>query len=104
MKEIGVVWSDCPADLELIEQAILARNRGQHSEQLTMLNITHSASDLEKYPSPYFVSEFDEKRMKNSESSWWLEPQVHIDKEKLEKLLIQTMALSEWLVELEQSA
>lgn len=104
IKEIGVVWSDCPANLELIEQAILARNRGQHSEQLTTLNISHSKSDLGKYPSPYFVSEDDENRLKDLESSWWSEPQVHIDEEKLDKLLNETMLLSKWLSDLEKKA
>lgn len=33
-------WSDCPADLGIIEQVMLARNRGQHGDSLLTLNVT----------------------------------------------------------------
>jgi len=59
LEEVGFDLTACPANLELIEQAVLARNREQHPETITMLQTTHSKSDLEKYPNLYFVSETD---------------------------------------------
>ena len=84
MEEVGFKLSECPADLELIEQAVMARNRGQHPDHLTILRTTHSKSDLEKYPSPYFVSETDRKivDLDGSDQSWWLIPNIYVDHEE----------------------
>ena len=38
--EISNDWSDCPVDRDLIEQVVLARNRGQHSEDITSFDVT----------------------------------------------------------------
>jgi hypothetical protein len=50
-------WSDCPADLGVIEQVVLARNRGQHGTNLTWVGSSHDSNTLAKYPKPFFVSE-----------------------------------------------
>jgi hypothetical protein len=50
-------WSDCPSDFGVIEQIALARNRGQHSENITMGPARHDAYTLRKYPRPFFASE-----------------------------------------------
>jgi hypothetical protein len=54
-------WTDCPADLALIEQIVLARNRGQHGSSLLSLNVTHDPKTLKKHPRLFFVSD-DEYR------------------------------------------
>src|SRR5437588_360489 len=46
-------WRDCPADLALIEQVALARNRGQHGSSLLSLDVTHDAKTLTKHPRPF---------------------------------------------------
>lgn len=50
-------WSDCPADLSVIEQVVLARNRGQHGSTLQSFDATHDGKTLERYPQPFFASE-----------------------------------------------
>lgn len=37
-------WSDCPADLKIIEQVVLARNRGQHGGDLTSFYVSYPSS------------------------------------------------------------
>ena len=98
-EDVGLNMEECPADLKLIEQAVLARNRGQHPEILTMLQTNHSKSDLEKYPSPYFVSEADQKviNFDNGELSWWLSPNVYVDEVKLGAVIADVEKLCEWL-------
>lgn len=98
-REIGLSLSQCPADLELIEQAVLARNRGQHPDQLTRLNVIHSKSDLDKYPSPYFVSDRDKRviELDSGERSWWLSPNVYVDTAKLTQVIEEVKKLSGWL-------
>lgn len=101
LEKVGLDLTVCPANLELIEQAVLARNRGQHPEVLTMLQTTHSKSDLEKYPSPYFVSETDQRVIEqdNGELSWWLSPNVYVDEFKLSAVISEVETLCEWLEE-----
>lgn len=101
LEEVGLDLTACPANLELIEQAVLARNRGQHPETLTMLQTTHSKSDLEKYPNPYFVSETDQRviELDNGELSWWLSPNVFVDETKLSTVISEVEKLCEWLEE-----
>jgi hypothetical protein len=99
--EVGLDLKVCPANLDLIEQAVLARNRGQHPEVLTMLQTTHSKNDLKKYPNPYFVSETDQRviELDNGELSWWLSPNVYVDKPKLDTVIFEVEKLCEWLEE-----
>ena len=58
-KVLGISWDQCPANLEIIEQITLARNRDQHPEQLASMRVKHVKKDLEKYPRPFFMSEAD---------------------------------------------
>ena len=101
LEEVGLDLTTCPANLELIEQVVLARNRGQHPETLTMLQTTHAKSDLEKYPSPYFVSETDQRVIEqgNGELSWWLSPNVYVNESKLSTVISEVEKVCEWLEE-----
>jgi hypothetical protein len=66
MINFDINLSDCPANWELIEQVILVRNLNQHPDNLTALSISYSEDYLEKYPSPYFISEKDRLRLDRS--------------------------------------
>jgi len=83
-ENFGVDYSQCPVDFEVIEQIVLARNRTQHEEDITSNRIQHSKKDLSRHPSPHFVSDLDRKTLLKDDNSWWMMPQVYIDKEKLE--------------------
>jgi hypothetical protein len=102
LEEVGFDLKECPANLELIEQAVLARNRGQHPEVLTMLQTIHSKSDLEKYPNPYFASETDKRVIDfdNGELSWWLSPNVFVDETKLNAVIFEVEKFCGWLEDL----
>lgn len=54
LKEVGLNIESCPADINIIEQITLVRNRVQHPESITTNRISHSQSDLEKHPNPFF--------------------------------------------------
>jgi len=99
--QVGLNLSDCPANWELIEQAVLVRNRSQHPDELTFWSITYSKSDLEKYPSPHFISEADRLRLeqKEQEISWWMVPNIYVDKSKIEDLSQEIEKLCSWLEE-----
>ena len=104
LEDTGICVKECPASLELIEQAILARNRIQHPDSLPLLQPKHSESDLRKYPSPYFVDPddplidlFDSGLNSGSELSWWLLPKVSIDQDKFQELVAEVKEFAQWL-------
>ena len=53
-KILRLSWVDCPANLELIEQLILARNREQHPEEIFTMSVRYSKKDLEKTSAAVF--------------------------------------------------
>ena len=98
---LGLSWELCPADLILIEQVILARNRDQHPERISTIRVTHAETDLEKYPLPYFMNEFDRKVHSDPEmkSVPLMRPSVHASCEALYQAIDETEKLTSWLEE-----
>lgn len=92
-------WSECPADLGIIEQIVLARNRGQHGTDLTSLDVVHDGKTLEKYPAPLFASESELKDWPRTEGSlsWFLMPRLKVSKENLFEALEEVETLADWL-------
>ena len=98
--ELELEIDECPANLEVIEQISLARNRAQHPEELTNLSIHHSENELKKYPQPFFAqqSEIDRATTEEGESlSWWLPLSLSITKEKMFEAITEVEALCSWL-------
>ncbi len=100
-RKVGLALDECSADLDLIEQAILARNRGQHPEFISSLHTTYSRSDLGRFPSPYFSTDDfrTEADVDSEKSSWWLSPKVFVDVDRLIRLAHEIENLCSWLEE-----
>ncbi|MBL4680392.1 MAG: hypothetical protein JKY88_06675 [Pseudomonadales bacterium] len=97
-KEIDLDISVCPANLDIIEQIPLVRNRVQHPEQLTTVNVSHSKSDLNKYPNPYFVQESELSLAAGQENqSWLFPPTIAPSKEKILGAISNVEQLCSWL-------
>jgi hypothetical protein len=92
-------WSDCPADLAVIEQIVLARNRGQHGGDLTTFAITHDGKILEKYPQPFFASadERENWSLEDGSFSSFLMPSIKVTRDHLFAALDHVEALAEWI-------
>jgi len=98
LKDVGVVLESCPADLELIEQTVLARNLVQHPEDLTQMEVYHSRKDLQRYPNPVFLSEIEAKMLKESDIFLsCMAPKVSIDEGKLQEVVHHVESLCSWL-------
>lgn len=96
----GLVMDECPANLEVIEQVTLARNRIQHPEEIASLNIHHSEKDLEKYSRPFFAQESEIALAGPDDEgtvSWWFPPSVTTTKEKIFEAVKQIESLCLWL-------
>ena len=100
-KMLGISWDRCPADLEIIEQITLARNRDQHPDEITSMRVMHKDYDLKKYPRPFFMSEFDRDLLDNSEigRGIWMNPTIHVSRDTLYRAIAETEMLSDWLEE-----
>ena len=94
-------WSESPADIELIEQVILARNREQHPEDITTMRATHSHNDIRKFTRPFFISELDRIRFDNGEFERWkmMKPSVHVSASGIEAVILEVEKLVEWINE-----
>ena len=98
---LGVSWDNCPADLELIEQITLARNRDQHPDEIASMRVRYAKNDLKKYPRPFFISESDRDLLDNLEigSGIWMNPSVYVSRDTLYGAIYETEKLAEWLEE-----
>jgi hypothetical protein len=93
-------WSDCPADLKIIEQVVLARNRGQHGGDLTSFHVSHDQHTLDKHPRPFFMNE-DERESwmadDGTAASSLLMPSVEVTREGLFAAIEQVEKLADWI-------
>jgi len=96
---LDISRQDCPADLGLIEQITLARNRDQHPDEITTMRVSHSKADREKHAHPFFMSAQDSAMFSDSDFAdiSFLDPAVHVSKDHLLIAIRETEKLSEWL-------
>jgi len=96
--EVGLEMADCPANLNIIEQVPLVRNRVQHPEQLTSMNISHSERDLIQHPRPYFAQDSELALASGQEEqSWLFPPTISPTKEKVEEAISSVEFFCSWL-------
>ena len=98
---LGRTWADCPADLKLVEQIILARNRDQHPEEIMSMHVEHGEKDLAQYPRPVFMSEHDLDLLDDVdlERGYLITPTVHVSSKTLRQAIAETEKLAAWLEE-----
>ncbi|WP_213938704.1 hypothetical protein [Pseudomonas sp. dw_612] len=100
---IGVQFDDSGANLGMLEQLVLARNRAQHPGSLTRVTPTHAAKDLKKHPSPFFLADHERDLLAHVEASgldmdsmWMIEPTLHVDSDKLNTVLTEVERFATW--------
>lgn len=96
----GMDWSQCPADLEIIEQVVLARNRDQHPESITTVRVTHTEKDRQRFLRPFFMNEREAVLFEDGdEPTLFMSLSVHVTSDKLMTAIDQVEQLCEWLEE-----
>jgi hypothetical protein len=97
-KTCGIDWTQCPADLEIIEQVALARNQSQHAGRISSLSVRHPGNLRERFPKPIFVHEH-ENRLEGDElaSLSWLGSELVISRDALVESVRQVELLVDWL-------
>ena len=94
---LGFDPKDCPADLGVVEQVVLARNLTQHQGDLVMTSVTHDARTRQKFPRPFFMRG-DEPLVDDDRISF-LAPALHVSRGKLFEALGHVETLAQWLQE-----
>ncbi|MFC5521881.1 hypothetical protein [Polaromonas jejuensis] len=97
---LGIRFEDCPANLEVLEEVVLARNRVQHPESIAGHRTPYSSSDLGKLAYPFFVNERERDLLADvdeAESAWFMPPTIHVSAEKLATAIEQVEKFGDWL-------
>ena len=96
----GVPFDNCPVNLKLLEELVLARNRVQHPESLTTESSHYSDADLKKLAHPFFIDESDRDfsaTATEERSEWLLPPAIRVTPEKFEASVKAVEQFAEWL-------
>jgi hypothetical protein len=55
-EQYGIDFHKSNCDLNILEGLVLARNRSQHPDSITSLDVRHAEHDMIRSPNPFFVS------------------------------------------------
>jgi hypothetical protein len=95
---LGVTWSECPADFDLLEQITLARNAAQHPDHIATMETRHDLKTRSRFPSPFFVRDSERYLVSvDNPLAEWFSPSIHVSRDKLLAATDQVEALAAWL-------
>lgn len=89
MERLGINLSSCPADTTILEQMILARNRVQHSDDITSNTVAHLDSELLRFQSPVFV--------RSLSPAWPRGQRIYINKSTFNDAISELEKFCSWL-------
>lgn len=97
----GVDFGQCPSNLSMLEEIILARNQVQNPEFITQQTSRYSEQDLKRVPAPYFADERHLNLLGEDEENrrWLLPPSIRLEPEKLDRAIQELKELARWLDE-----
>lgn len=98
-KHFNIAFKNGPADLKMLEEVILARNRIEHPTSITDHRTQYSASDLEKLRHPFFVDETEMALLGYSGEEHvprFMLPTVHVTEGHLFAAVAEVERFSEW--------
>lgn len=92
-------WSESSVDFDVIEQVMLARNRGQHGTELTSFHLTHDDRTLAKHPVPFFMSEVESQSLGEASAALggYLNPAIVITRDTLFAAISEVERFAEWI-------
>ena len=92
-------WRDCPADFNIIEQVVLARNNSQHGNELTSHRIVLDPKTLDRHPQPWFASEEEVAAWKEHGGgpSSFFAPELQVTRQSLFTAADHIEMLADWI-------
>lgn len=95
-------WSDCPADLAIIEQVVLVRNVTQHPDDHSGFDAYYDEKAIAKHPRPFFVSERDAK-LEPDIASWFVR-RIEVTEHELFRAIEEVEKLVAYIIGREDKA
>lgn len=96
-------WSDCLADLAIIEQVVLARNITQHMDDYSGFDAYYDESTIRKQPRLFFVGG-DKEELDPEDPSSWFGRRVEVTEADLFRAIEEVEKLVEYIVGREDRA
>jgi hypothetical protein len=97
-EQFGIEFSKSGCDLNILEGLVLARNRSQHPDTITSLDVRHSEHDLQKTPIPFFVDQREIEAMGDDQfPPFFYEPTVTAKPEHIEAAINEAGRFCIWL-------
>lgn len=92
-------WQESSVNFAIIEQVVLARNRGQHGTDLTSFLLTHDDKTIEKHPHPFFLRADEAAALSDAgvEVGGLLNPTLAVERERLFAAIEEVRRLSDWI-------
>lgn len=98
MVQFGINFYDSGCDLNILEGLVLARNRSQHPDTITSLDVRHSEHDLKKVPNPFFANKRELELIGDDQfSSFFFAPTVTAKEAQIQAAISETKKFCEWL-------
>ena len=97
-QHFNMAFADGPANLEILKEVVLARNRIEHPSSITSHRTRYSDSDLKKLRHPYFVDERESALLANADdgNSWLMPPTLLVTDAQLLEAISEVERFSEW--------
>lgn len=97
--QLAIDWTKAPSNLTLLEEIVLARNRAQHPECITTIQIRQSGRDTSKYPLSFFADEIEMKLFDSDQAQDELvRPcRLNVTKERLLSAVDEADRFCSWL-------
>jgi hypothetical protein len=92
-------WGDTGIDFAVIEQVMLARNRGQHGTDLTSFLLTHDDRTLATHSVPFFISAEESRSLDGTGAALggFLNPTIAISRDTLFAAIGEVEKLGDWI-------
>lgn len=96
---LAIDWHEGPANFELLEQIVLARNRVQHPEQLRSIRVRQSKQDQKRFRGGFFADEFELLAWgeKSLTSDFAPPVRLNVTEDKLYAAIDEVEAFCSWL-------
>lgn len=98
-ERFGIAFDNGPANLEVLEEVVLARNRVQHPRSIADQKAQYSASDIKKLRHPFFVCETEIAllgRFLSNEAPGFMTPTVHVTEPQLLNAVSEVERFARW--------
>lgn len=94
-----VAFNAGPANLQLLEEIVLARNQIEHPLSITSHRTEYSHSDLKKLRHPFFIDERESALLVDLDEeskSWIMPPTLHVTEAQLVAAASEVERFAEW--------